>query len=157
MVSLLRRKKRWPQKLIRRLSVSVLSQPYDRTLQTGKEPCSRCFTHKILVKLLPCLSKTRTTLHSRAQTPPKNQTLIPGLRWKMWLLHLLFSFTWTLCKWTHSSHISVTTTQQDFTTHVTSATEASANGYHTREIWRASIHSHMKEGRGGRKKKSQQE
>ena len=34
------------------------------------------------------------------------------------------------------------TAQYDFTTRVTSPGEASANGYHTREVWRASIPSH---------------
>lgn len=68
----------------------------------------------------------------------------PALWKKAWLWYLLFSFTWTLRKWTrfHTFQSLLRTTQNDFTTHVTSCSEAGANGYHTREVWRASIHSH---------------
>lgn len=73
----------------------------------------------------------------------KNQTPASRALWrKAWLWHLLFSITWTLRKWTHFHTFQPLPrkTRYDFTTHVTSYSEASANGYHTREVWRASIH-----------------
>lgn len=75
-----------------------------------------------------------------------NQTLsLPALWRKAWLWHLLFSFTWTLRKWTHfHTFQTLCAAQYAFTTHVTSSSKASANGYHTREFWRASIHSEKK-------------
>lgn len=57
-----------------------------------------------------------------------------------------FAFAWTLHKWTdfHTFQPLVGSAQYDFTTCVTSSSEAGANGYHTREVWRALIHSHRK-------------
>lgn len=155
-----------PRKLIPRKSVPTLSQPYDHIYpvlwRTGRMPCSFFFIWDTLVTHLSALSKStliRTRVfpwhrggwgkkkEERKKMSTKNQTpSSPALWRKAWLWHLLFSFTWTLHKWTrfHTFQPPLRTTQYDFTTHVTSSSEASANGYHTREVWRASIHSHKK-------------
>lgn len=83
--------------------------------------------------------KKKKKMSTKKQAPS-----LPALWKKAWLWHLLFSFTWTLRKWTHFHTFQplLRTARHNFTTHVTSSSVAGANGYHTREGWRASIPSH---------------
>ena len=71
----------------------------------------------------------------------KQTTYLPGIWRKPWLWHLLFSSAWTLCV---NGHIFAHFSQQcAVKIHISS--EAGANGYHTREVCLASIHSQIQE------------
>lgn len=131
-----------PQKISPHIKSTIRSY-LSCSLATWKKALLPLFSYEIPWYLNPQSSKREYPPDTTVDWKGLTALSLPPLWRKGWLWHLLFSFTLTLRKWTHfhTFHL-LRSAQYDFTTPVTSPTEASANGYHTREVWRASIHSH---------------